>query len=367
MNRRATLEAERESVPTVRSEGPRRRPARSQRVCTLGVSMFGSRKSVLRAGPLIVAAVTAAFGLVAAPLASAQGTMKAIDLGTLGGSGGLSAATAINDHGDIVGYTSTLSGARHAFVWHKGKMSDLGTLGGRNSEATDINARGDIVGYSDTPSGALCAFVWQRGHLTALRGPNGAPSWAAAINNRGEVVGASSYGSYWHAVRWSNGKVSVLASHGAPGSWAYAINNHGQIAGEVSPDGMNAQPTLWTGRATVVATKRGTTRGINDRGQITGHDYGNISFLWYRGTFTTLRIPGAEGPEAWAINERGQIVGQSGFFSWVWYRGNITRLPSLVPRAWTVGHDINNHGQIAGSAATISGGYGEHAVLWITT
>ena len=55
-----------------------------------------------------------------------------VDLGTLGGSFGL--AFGINDKGQVDGFAN-LPGdnAQHAFVYAKGVMTDLGTLGGPNS------------------------------------------------------------------------------------------------------------------------------------------------------------------------------------------------------------------------------------------
>ena len=56
------------------------------------------------------------------------------DLGTLGGT--FSLAGGINNRGEVEGI-STLPGdaTEHAFVWRKGLMTDLGTLGGPNSGA----------------------------------------------------------------------------------------------------------------------------------------------------------------------------------------------------------------------------------------
>src|SRR6476620_5226338 len=55
-----------------------------------------------------------------------------VDLGTLPG-GLVSWARAINDAGQVVGASQVSSGAGHAFLWEKGAMTDLGTLGGHGS------------------------------------------------------------------------------------------------------------------------------------------------------------------------------------------------------------------------------------------
>lgn len=90
------------------------------------------------------------------------------DLGTLGGSS--SEAHAINDSGQVVGY-SWLAGdtVLHATLWSSGKATDLGTLGG-TSNATAINRHGQIVGYSDNTGGVgnTRAVMWDGGVLIDL-------------------------------------------------------------------------------------------------------------------------------------------------------------------------------------------------------
>ena len=90
-------------------------------------------------------------------------------------------ATAINDSGQIV-----VNRPNGAFLYSNGVMTALGTLGGSSSYATALNDAGQVVGYSWT-SGASGtprehAFLYSSGVMADLGTLSGAISRGVAIN-----------------------------------------------------------------------------------------------------------------------------------------------------------------------------------------
>jgi probable HAF family extracellular repeat protein len=70
----------------------------------------------------------------------------------LSGLGGETWALAINNSGDVAGFSTDASGDRHPVRWRSATnwtIEDLGTLGGCCGEAYGINSYGDVVGFSN--------------------------------------------------------------------------------------------------------------------------------------------------------------------------------------------------------------------------
>lgn len=346
---------------------------------------------------LACAAVTPLFG---------QSTFQMTDLGTLPGSTS-STATAINDSGQVVGYSGN-----HAFFWDNGVMTDLGTLpGDTSSTATAINNSGQVVGSSGKHG-----FLWDNSVMIdlgqLLPDPDGFGTGATAINDSGQVVGYSGK----HAFLWQDGVMSDLGTLGTNEcnrSVATAINNNGQVAGSSSEVNSpfcaylhNISPVVWNNgvmTALPFSVPRGlvTPTGINDVGQVAGYsqdDFGPVggwiwdngvayriylapsfarainqsgqvvgsrnpvgAFFWDQGVTTDIgSLPGQSGSSANGINDCGQVVGQSGSHAFLWQDGVMSDLGTLPDATFSRASRINNQGQVIGQSGTA---VYEHAFL----
>lgn len=180
------------------------------------------------------------------------------------------AATAINDHGQVVGISGRCDQAvgrftaQHAVIWENGVPTHIGNLGGDTwNTPSAINERGEVVGFASSPgddpdSPRLRAFYWRRGlgiqEIRPLDGHATARAWG--INRWGIAVGTSCPSSgRCSAFAWKDGvtvnlnKIVDIDETQHLLDSAQDINDFGQITGRVV--------TLATGaRAPYVATPK---------------------------------------------------------------------------------------------------------------
>lgn len=120
----------------------------------------------------------------------------------------VSAATAINEAGEVVGISGACDvaigalSAEHALLWVDGRPVKLPTLGGKGwNTPMAINNHGIIVGFSDTPGDYVNkiltannqAVLWTKDGIVNLHTlPGDVTAQATGINDWNQVVGYSS-------------------------------------------------------------------------------------------------------------------------------------------------------------------------------
>lgn len=267
---------------------------------------------------------------------------KLVSLGSLGGTN--TYAVAIDEKGQIVGWSNV--GNRHhdqhAFVWQDGKMTDIGTLGGTSSYATAINDRGQVIGTSSLPNpNRRVGFLWQSGKLTDLGTLGGGTSIPVAINSRGQVIGQSTDAAHPYegeAFFWQHGTmtdIGTLDLTGYPISCEF--NKIMPKCDHPCPKTASATCKYW----------RSVVTAIDDRGDVVGMTETDSSagraFLWHAGKLTDLGTLRGWSSGATAVDDQGDVVGWSetkrvpftafrapGIRPFLWHGGRMTELPTLV-------------------------------------
>lgn len=316
-------------------------------------------------------------------------------LGTLPGLPG-SRAVAINELGQVAGYSFTPVGdfgavtGERGWVWQDGRLTgvvvpDLAAAGG-NVVPVGIDERGRVGGLARTTLG-LTAFLWDAGSVVAAPVP-GPRIAGLGMNDRGEIVGGwmsdfctrNCSGGAWI---FRSGTVTAIGNHGSLRLTPKAINNAGQITGTVYQLGSGTE----SGRAFLLesATAAGVAlpptnpilsegNDIDSLGRVFGHDLAGgaiLPFSWRSGGAPTHFAPLRSGfsSSATAANDRGEAVGTAvcpgcpspAGLPVLFRNGRAIRLEDLfVAGDWVFDtvRDVNDRGQIVG--------WGRHRTTGVT-
>ncbi len=279
----------------------------------------------------IFAAGAAAIGMAMAPAQAAP----AYQFKLLPGDGNYSAATAINNAGQIVG-EEQLTGHfnTNGVMWSNGVRQ---VLDPESAVARGISADGRVAGDWGSSNYDLYfryAATTVNGVTTVMPhlGPGPARdtySEGYAINSAGHMVGRASTGpeSYWsppyvsaewHAVLYKDGAAHDLGTLGGSDSRAVDINEAGTVVG---------RSTIAPGRfATEHAFIYDAAGGMRDLGTL-----------------------GGASSRAVAINDEGAVLGLSNYTGGGWKDHTFLYQDGVMTDLGNFqGIDINNHGQILG-------------------
>ncbi len=341
-------------------------------------------RSPFRASWLLT--LLAFIGIAACAPASAQTRYTFTDLSALLGTPySQSQATAINDNGQVVGWSFDFLGL-HNFTWtESGGVQELDTPPGfipSPVSGSGINNAGQVVGVLDSSLSSR-AFIWtQSTGMQYLGPPTGVGLIRTTdINNSGRVVGREGVaGGFSRAYVWtqSGGMQYLNPLPNGLSSSAMSINDSGYVVGDslFSPSVNRACIWMQSGGVQDLGTlpnhMSSSAQSINSSNQIVGWSSSRTDPFpnQYRAFLRTQNgemhdlgtLPGQTASLARSINDNGLVVGDSytgadsgsASRAFVWTPSDgMKDLNDLIPAGsdWVLSSAlaINNRGQIVGS------------------
>lgn len=234
---------------------------------------------------------------------------------------------ALNQAGVVLCQASGANLPTRSFLWSPDNQIDLGALSGGDTRAYDLDDEGHVVGADISPEGVSSPVRWEAGQAEVLPLlPGYVGGEARALDNDGRIAGdlIDAHGGH-HACLWEHDAVSLLPdAPGRPFSHAQGMNNLGQVVG--------------------------STYAVYDP-PTPGHAGQGRAALWRDGEVIDLGVtPGYSASEANAINDAGDVVGNSrespGYSeAFRWRAGEFRRIRT---RNSTLAA-INNPGRVVGT------------------
>lgn len=282
-------------------------------------------------------------------------TYTITDLGTLGGLE--SQAFAINSCGQVAGYATIAAGeSKRPFFRPSSSLINLGVLSG-DGRATSVNNSGYVVGYSPTNGSGNRAFIWHDdngnnvsdvGELRQIL-PLGAVGSAEDINDNGRVAG------------WIDSAGDPNSTGGYAGfTWDSTQNPNFQLIGG--------------GRSIKVY-------GINNAGTVVGEDSDNrVGFILRNGVFTDIvAFPGGNRSVAYAVSDGGHAVGAAAvdgngdptLHAFIWTDAGpnpgLKDLGTLPTKTRSIAYNValvSNSVQVVGTSYSLAGASDGRAFVW---
>jgi probable HAF family extracellular repeat protein len=295
------------------------------------------------------------------------------------GSGGANTCWGVNSDGVVVGTAASSAGVSHSFAYYSetDQLVDIGTFGGYDSAATAINEGGNIVGQSNDADYYSVSHVYQfDGYsMDPLSGLSG-DSYAAGINSASEICGSTGSRAFFR---------NAFGTYAPPGgadnymSWASAINDQSMITGYFQTSSPYIHHAFLWDTGSNTWTDLGTLGGssswgyaVNSSGHVVGasalSNATTSAFLYSNGTMTNLgSLVGVDGGScAYGISDQGHVVGTSsatdGAHAFIYKDGTMHDLHTLaasylVQDETSEGFTILEEARAIGRSADASGRY----------
>lgn len=238
--------------------------------------------------------------------------------------------------------------------------------GATTTVACAINDSGQVVGYTENWASA---FLYDGTNYNPVPAPDGITVTgmvATAINNSGQVAGDYAQNGPWHGyISTSHQTEAIPDPPGSTNTFVWGINDFGQVVGTYS-DGLGSHGFIYNGGDISTfdfpgaSTGETFVNGINNNHQICGEylnvlgDHGFVYNL-SNGSSITIDIPGAASVEAWGINDIGQVSGTYkitgvGIYGFVYDLSTrtFTTIFQYPGYSSTTVRGINNKGQVVG-------------------